>query len=211
MCVLFMSLEIIYQDEYLIAINKSSGLLSVPGLGGDNQDSVANRLLAINPEAKIVHRLDCLTSGIMLMAVGIKMQRELSRQFHDRKINKQYVAEVRGIVVEQKGISNVPMRGDPDDRPRQIVDYQQGKAASTEWSVISHGDDRTRLLLKPITGRTHQLRIHCIELGHIIVGDSLYGDDLEKQEKRMLLHAESIRFFHPATGAAMTLNAACEF
>lgn len=206
-----MPLEIIYQDEHLIAVNKPSGLLSVPGLGEMNQDSVATRMLAINSDVKIVHRLDCLTSGIMLLAVGIKMQRELSRQFHDRKINKQYIAEVRGVLSEQQGIIDIPMRGDPDDRPKQIIDYQQGKASTTEWRVISVDDDRTRFLLKPITGRTHQLRIHCMAMGHIIVGDTLYGDEIEKQEKRMLLHAETISFFHPATGEAMTLTAACEF
>lgn len=206
-----MSLEIIYQDEYLIAVNKPGGLLSVPGLGEKNQDSVATRMQAINSEVKIVHRLDCLTSGIMLLAVGIKMQRELSRQFHDRKINKQYVAEVRGVLSEQQGIIDIPMRGDPDDRPRQIIDYQQGKASKTEWSVIGIDGDRTRLLLKPVTGRTHQLRIHCMAIGHIIVGDTLYGDEIEKYEKMMLLHAETISFFHPATGEAMTLTVACEF
>jgi tRNA pseudouridine32 synthase/23S rRNA pseudouridine746 synthase len=206
-----MPLEIIYQDEYFVAVNKPSGLLSVPGLGDINQDSVATRLLAMNSEIKVVHRLDCLTSGIMLLAVGIKMQRELSRQFHDRKINKQYLAVVRGALSQQQGVIDVPMRGDPDDRPRQIIDYQQGKAASTQWQVISVNGDRTRLLLKPITGRTHQLRIHCIAMGHIIVGDTLYGDEMEKQEKRMLLHAECVDLFHPATGAAMTLTAPCDF
>lgn len=206
-----MTLEIIYQDEYLIAVNKPSGLLSVPGIGGENQDSVATRMMAINSEVKIVHRLDCLTSGIMLLAVGIKMQRELSRQFHDRKIHKQYIAEVRGEFEERQGVINIPMRGDPNNRPRQIVDYQQGKASSTEWNVISAEGDRTRLLLKPISGRTHQLRIHCIAIGHIIVGDTLYGGEIEKQEKRMLLHAEKISFFHPATGEATTLIAACDF
>ena len=206
-----MTLEIIYQDDYLIAVNKPGGLLSVPGIGGANQDSVATRMLAINPEVKIVHRLDCHTSGIMLLAVGIKMQRELSRQFHDRKINKQYVAEVRGVLNEQQGVIDVPMRGDPDDRPRQIIDNEQGKSASTQWQVISIEGDRTRLLLKPITGRTHQLRIHCISIGHIIIGDTLYGDDIEKQEQRMLLHAETISLFHPATGEPISLTAPCDF
>jgi len=206
-----MRLDIIYQDDYFIAVNKPAGLLSVPGKGGENQDSVATRMLAINPEVKIVHRLDCHTSGIMLLAVGIKMQRELSRQFHDRKINKQYVAEVRGVLSEQQGVIDVPMRGDPDDRPRQLIDYEQGKVATTHWAVLGNEDGRTRLLLKPITGRTHQLRIHCIAMGHIIVGDTLYGDEIEMQEKRMLLHAEMISFFHPATGEPVTLTAACEF
>ena len=211
MPVLFMSLEIIYQDDYLIAVNKPSGLLSVPGLGAENQDSVATRMQVLNPEVRIVHRLDCLTSGVMLLALGVKMQRELSRQFHDRKTGKQYVAVVRGTFDEQSGVVDVPMRGDPDDRPRQLVDHNHGKPSSTQWSVVSRDKDQTRLLLKPITGRTHQLRIHCIELGHIIVGDTLYGDEREQQEARMLLHAETISFFHPATGEAMTLTAACDF
>lgn len=206
-----MTLEIIYQDKHIIAVNKPGGLLSIPGLGASNQDSVVSRMLAINSEVKVVHRLDCLTSGIMLMAIGKEMQRELSRQFHDRKIDKQYTAVVRGRLSAQQGVINIPMRGDPDNRPRQIVDYQKGKVSMTEWSVISKGDDRTRLSLKPVTGRTHQLRIHCVSLGHIIVGDTLYGDEREKQEARMFLHADTISLFHPATGAAMTLTAPCDF
>lgn len=206
-----MSLEIIYQDEYFIAINKPGGLLSVPGLGGANQDSVATRMMAINSETKIVHRLDCLTSGIMLLAIGIEAQRELSRQFHDRKIDKQYIAIVRGVLSQQQGMIDIPMRGDPDDRPRQIVDYKQGKASTTKWSVLGVESDRTRLLLKPVTGRTHQLRVHCNTIGHTIVGDTLYGNEQEKQEDRMLLHAETISLFHPATGEAMTLAAPCNF
>lgn len=206
-----MSVEIIYQDEYFIAINKPGGLLSVPGLGGANQDSVATRMMAMNSEAKIVHRLDCLTSGIMLLAIGIEAQRELSRQFHDRKIDKQYIAIVHGVLSQQQGVIDIPMRGDPDDRPRQIVDYKQGKASTTQWSVLSVDDNRTRLLLKPVTGRTHQLRVHCSAIGHTIVGDTLYGDEKEKQEGRMLLHAETISLFHPATGEAMTLTVPCNF
>ncbi len=203
-------MNIIYQDEYLIAVDKPEGLLSVPGLGEANQDCVATRLLEINPEVKVVHRLDCYTSGIMVLAVGIEAQRNLSRQFHDRKINKQYIAVVHGVLSEQQGTIDIPMRGDPDDRPRQIVDYQQGKKSTTHWIVISVENNRTRLLLKPVTGRTHQLRIHCKAIGHTIVGDGLYGDDSET-EKRMLLHAETIELLHPETGKVLRLKAPCEF
>ncbi|MDH5711281.1 MAG: RluA family pseudouridine synthase [Gammaproteobacteria bacterium] len=206
-----MSLEIIYQDEYLIAVNKPGGLLSVPGLGEANQDSVATRMLAINPEAKIVHRLDCHTSGVMLLALGLASQQELSRQFHDRKVSKQYQAVVRGIINEPQGTIDIPMRGDPDNRPCQVIDYKQGKTATTHWYVINIEEGRTRLSLIPVTGRTHQLRIHCIAMGHIIVGDTLYGDALEMQEDRMLLHAERLDFFHPATGRPMSLIAPCDF
>ncbi len=203
-------MNIIYQDEHLIAVDKPEGLLSVPGLGEANQDCVATRLLEINPEVKVVHRLDCYTSGIMILAVGIEAQRNLSRQFHDRKINKQYIAVVHGVLNEQQGTIDIPMRGDPDDRPRQIVDYQQGKSSTTHWTVISVENNRTRLLLKPVTGRTHQLRIHCKAIGHTIVGDGLYGDDSET-EKRMLLHAETIELSHPETGERLCLKAPCEF
>lgn len=206
-----MSLEIIYQDEYLVAVNKPGGLLSVPGLGEANQDSVASRMLAINPEAKIVHRLDCHTSGVMLLALGLAAQQELSRQFHDRKVSKQYQAIVRGVINEPQGTIDIPMRGDPDNRPHQLIDYEQGKPAKTHWRVINVEGERTRLSLIPVTGRTHQLRIHCIAMGHIIVGDSLYGDELEMREDRMLLHAERLDFFHPATGQPMSLVAPCDF
>ena len=203
-------MDIIYQDEHLIAVDKPEGLLSVPGLGEANQDCVISRLLKDYPEAKIVHRLDCYTSGIMLLAVGIEAQRNLSRQFHDRKINKEYIAVVHGILNEQQGTIDIPMRGDPDDRPRQIVDYQQGKSSRTHWTVINTANNRTRLLLKPVTGRTHQLRVHCKAIGHTIVGDGLYGEDSE-QEERMLLHAETIELSHPETGERMCLKAPCEF
>jgi len=203
-------MNIIYQDEHLIAVDKPEGLLSVPGLGEANQDCVATRLLEVNPEVKVVHRLDCYTSGIMILAIGIEAQRNLSRQFHDRKINKQYIAVVHGVLSEQQGTIDIPMRGDPDDRPRQIVDYQQGKKSTTHWTVISVENNRTRLLLKPVTGRTHQLRIHCKAIGHTIVGDGLYGDDSET-EKRMLLHAEMIELLHPETDKPLCLKAPCEF
>lgn len=203
-------MNIIYQDEHLIAVDKPEGLLSVPGLGEANQDCVATRLLEVDSEVKVVHRLDCYTSGIMILAVGIEAQRNLSRQFHDRKINKQYIAVVHGVLNEQQGTIDIPMRGDPDDRPRQIVDYQQGKSSRTHWTVINAANNRTRLLLKPVTGRTHQLRVHCKAIGHTIVGDGLYGDDGEK-ERRMLLHAETIELTHPETDERMCLRAPCEF
>lgn len=204
-------MNIVYQDDYLIAVNKPEGLLSVPGLGEANQDCVAGRLLETHPDIKVVHRLDCYTSGVMLLAVGIEAQRNLSRQFHDRQINKKYIAVIRGALSEQQGTIDIPMRGDPDDRPRQIVDYQLGKSSTTQWQVIHIENDRTRVLLKPITGRTHQLRVHCKAIGHIIVGDGLYGGAEEEMEKRMLLHAESIEFNHPFTDERMSLKVPCDF
>ena len=205
-----MPIEIIYQDEYIIALNKPQALLSVPGLGPDKQDCMISRLMQEIPEAKVVHRLDCYTSGIMLFAIGIEMQRALSRIFHDRKIKKQYIAVVRQWLDEDEGVIKFPMRCDIDDRPRQIVDYEHGKSAVTYWQVLRRDKNSVRLLLKPETGRTHQLRIHCAAMEHPIIGDGLYGND-EEPQPRMLLHADNLLFEHPVTNKEMHLFAACEF
>jgi len=205
-----MTIEIIYQDEYIIAVSKPQALLSVPGLGPDKKDCMISRLVELLPEAKVVHRLDCYTSGIMLFAIGIEMQRALSRIFHDRKIQKQYIAVVRHWFDEEQGVIKFPMRCDIDDRPRQIVDYEHGKSAVTYWEVLQRDAGSVRLLLKPETGRTHQLRVHCKAMGYSIIGDGLYGHD-EIEQPRMLLHAEKLTFQHPVTDKKMHLIAECEF
>ena len=205
-----MSIQIIYQDEYIIAVNKPQALLSVPGLGPDKKDCMIARLEQVIPDVKVVHRLDCYTSGIMLFAIGIDMQRALSKIFHDRKINKQYMAVVRQWFDENEGVIKFPMRCDIDNRPHQIVDYEHGKSAVTFWQVLQRKDQTVRLLLKPVTGRTHQLRVHCAAMGYPIIGDGLYGNDEEKQP-RMLLHADNLLFEHPVTNKEMHLFAECEF
>ena len=192
-------------------LNKPAGLLSVPGRGEDKFDSVATRIQAQIPEAKVVHRLDCFTSGVMLMAIGLEAQRELNRQFRDGEVAKEYLAVVNGAVNEVNGIINIPMRGNPDDRPRQIIDYQLGKHATTKWTVIKVENNRTRLLLEPVTGRTHQLRVHCMAMGFPIVGDGLYNPDVDERADRMMLHAETIEFSHPVSGQRMRMRADCEF
>ncbi len=207
-----MSIQIIYQDEYIVAVNKPQALLSVPGLGPDKQDCLISRLVKLIPEAKVVHRLDCYTSGIMLFAIGIEMQRALSRIFHDRKIQKQYIAVVKQWFDEDEGVIKFPMRCDIDNRPLQIVDYEHGKSAITFWQVLQRNDETVRLLLKPVTGRTHQLRVHCAAMGYPIIGDGLYGDGTDEMERpRMLLHADNLLFEHPVTEKEMHLFAKCEF
>ncbi len=207
-----MSIQIIYQDEYIVAVNKPQALLSVPGLGPDKQDCLISRLVKLIPEAKVVHRLDCYTSGIMLFAKGIEMQRALSRIFHDRKIQKQYIAVVKQWFDENEGVIKFPMRCDIDNRPLQIVDYEHGKSAITFWQVLQRNDETVRLLLKPVTGRTHQLRVHCAAMGYPIIGDGLYGDANDEMERpRMLLHADNLLFEHPVTEKEMHLFAECEF
>ncbi len=207
-----MSIQIIYQDEYIVAVNKPQALLSVPGLGPDKQDCLISRLVKVIPEAKVVHRLDCYTSGIMLFAIGIEMQRALSRIFHDRKIQKQYIAVVKQWFDENDGVIKFPMRCDINNRPHQIVDYEHGKSAVTFWQVLQRKDEKVRLLLKPVTGRTHQLRVHCSAMGFPIIGDGLYGDGNDKiNQPRMLLHADNLLFEHPVTNKEMHIFAECEF
>ena len=205
-----MTIEIIYQDEYIIAVNKPQALLSVPGLGPDKQDCMISRLMQVIPGAKVVHRLDCYTSGIMLFAIGIEMQRALSKIFHDREIHKEYIAVVGQWFEEQEGVIKFPLRCDIDNRPHQIVDYEHGKSAVTYWQVLQRDVNTVRLLLKPETGRTHQLRVHCGAMGHPIIGDGLYGND-EIKQPRMLLHADNLLFKHPVTNEEMHLFAKCEF
>lgn len=205
-----MTIEIIYQDKHLVAVNKPQGLLSVPGLGPDNQDCVISRLVELIPEAKVVHRIDCHTSGIMIFAIGIEMQRALSRLFHDRRIQKQYIAVVRQWLDQDEGVMDFPVRCDIENRPRQIVDYDHGKSAVTYWQVLQRKENAVRLLLKPETGRTHQLRVHCAATGFPIIGDRLYENG-DSGDARMLLHADNLLFTHPVTNKEMHLFAECEF
>lgn len=210
-----MKLEIIFQDQYLVAVNKPGGMLSVPGRGEDKQDCVVARLQQDIPEIRVVHRLDCHTSGVMLLAVGPDMQRQLSRLFHDREVEKRYVALVHGMVEQNSGCIDIPMRGDPDNRPRQVIDYLKGKHAQTRWCLLRHetcsNEHLSRLLLRPVTGRTHQLRVHCMALGHPIVGDRIYNDAGPDNAERMMLHAEQLEFTHPVSRESMCLISECEF
>ncbi len=210
-----MCLEIIYKDAYLIAVNKPFNMLSVPGRGADKQDCVVSRLGRDYPEIRVVHRLDCHTSGIMLLARGPDMQRHLSRLFHDREVEKGYIAIVEGTVPETDGRIDIPLRGDPDNRPAQVIDYDKGKPAQTHWRLLRKVEDvaglpATRLELRPVTGRTHQLRLHCMAMGHPIVGDRLYNP-ASRGVARMMLHAEKLAFVHPVTREPLCLVAEAEF
>jgi len=206
-----MKLGILYQDDTVIVLDKPAGMLSVPGRGADKQDSLALRVQQMFPDAKVVHRLDCHTSGVMLMAMGLDAQRELSRQFHDRETEKHYIAIVHGVLARDEGMTELAMRGDPDNRPLQILDEIHGKPALTRWRVIERHTDTTRLKLMPHTGRSHQLRVHCKAMGHAIVGDRLYGSEADAHEPRMLLHAEMLAFTHPRTAQRMRITSECAF
>lgn len=205
------SIDIIYQDEYLVVINKPAEFLAVPGI--HIKDSVAERMKLQFPNATgplVVHRLDMSTSGLMLIALTSEVYIDLQKQFIERKIHKEYEALLEGNLSQDKGEIRLPLRLDIDDRPRQLVCFKHGKSAHTNWKVIERKDGRTRVLFQPITGRTHQLRVHAahsLGLNAPIVGDDLYG----KMENRLHLHAAKIIFAHPVSKETMEIKLKASF
>ncbi len=207
-------LQIVHIDNALLVLSKPAGLLAVPGRGADKQDALSSRVQARYPEALVVHRLDQATSGLMLMARSPDVQRTLSRAFENRLVHKKYVAIVHGQLPDASGEIALPLMADWPRRPMQKVDLQHGKAALTRWRVLNtHSAAHTsRLLLEPITGRTHQLRVHLCAIGHAIVGDTLYGKlAANTGQARMLLHAQCMQFDHPETGHRVRVEAKVPF
>jgi len=205
--------DILYIDSDIIVVNKSSGLLSVPGRGEDKQDCLISRINASHPDALIVHRLDMPTSGILILARNPNTHRQLSKQFETRNITKQYTAMVQGCVKEQQGEINLPLITDWPNRPKQKVDYEQGKPSLTRYEILSVNtkEQTTRLKLTPITGRSHQLRVHLLSIGHIIIGDGLYSEVEAAKNKRLHLHANKIVFLHPSTNKTIVIENTCPF
>jgi tRNA pseudouridine32 synthase/23S rRNA pseudouridine746 synthase len=208
------SVPLLYQDNALIVANKPSGLLTVPGRGPEKQDCLINRLLVSHPNSRIVHRLDQPTSGIVVVPQSYQALRHIGRQFETRQIGKRYVAVVAGMVQHDEGSIELPLVCDWPNRPRQMVDWDHGKAALTHYRVL-HRDmqtQQTRVELTPVTGRSHQLRVHMRELGHPIVGDTLYAPpNIVAVSARLLLHAEFITFAHPDTDKPLTIESAAPF
>ena len=203
--------ETIYEDDYLLVINKPFDFLSVPGK--KVEDSIFSRIKEKYPESTgplIVHRLDMSTSGLMLIAKTKEVHQHLQSQFIKRKIKKRYTALLDGIVLQDEGLIDLPLRVDLEDRPRQLVCYEHGKPAQTLWKVIERLNNQTKIHFFPITGRTHQLRVHAshpLGLNMPIIGDDLYG----KRADRLYLHAESLKFMHPHSLEIMTVEAAAAF
>ena len=210
---------LVHEDPHLLVLNKPSGLLSVPGLGPDKQDCLSLRAQQRWPDAMIVHRLDMATSGLILMARGPEMQKTLSMAFEKRRVHKRYEAVVLGTPVatpDDTGWSRIalPIRIDYLNRPRSIVDHDRGKASLTLWRTLGPGPwpGTTRLLLEPHTGRTHQLRVHLMALGHPIAGDPLYAPPEGRAlAPRLLLHAGELAFEHPVTGETLHLSQMAPF
>ncbi len=188
--------EILFQDEYLLIVNKPAGLLSVPGRGEDKQDCLSARIQQRFPDALVVHRLDMATSGLMVFARGEVMQRELSRMFREREVTKRYVALVAGVLENEVGEIDLPLMVDWPNRPKSKVDHESGKPSLTRYRLLCIEDGDSRVELEPITGRTHQLRLHLASIGHPIIGDTLYDGRIAE---RLMLHATRLAFDHPIT------------
>ena len=205
--------EILYIDNDLMIVNKPAGLLSVPGRGIEKQDCLISRIQSKYPEALIVHRLDLPTSGILLLARSPEVHRKLSLLFQNKDVSKEYTAVVSGIVLQQIGEIDLPLITDWPNRPMQMVDHEIGKPSLTRYQVLDLNKEQntTRLKLTPITGRSHQLRVHLLSIGHIIIGDGLYSDIEAKKKLRLHLHANKIEFRHPITQLNVNIECPCPF
>lgn len=204
-------LVIVHRDDQVIVVDKPAGLLSVPGKLEGRQDCVQSRLFAMYPETLLVHRLDCDTSGVMIFARTKTAQGFLGQEFEQRRARKTYVARVAGVMAQDAGHVDLPLWTDWPNRPKQRVDHEQGRPAQTDWQVIGRGTDETRVRLSPLTGRSHQLRVHMTALGHPILGDPIYAPDTARNFPRMMLHAETLDLHHPGTKTRMVFKVDCPF
>ncbi|MBT4162904.1 MAG: RluA family pseudouridine synthase [Gammaproteobacteria bacterium] len=197
--------EVLFVDDEILIVSKPAGLLSVPGRF--LKDSVLRRLLYEYPDARIVHRLDLDTSGLMVLALSQLATSDLNRQFRERIVEKTYIADVWGEMTAASGEIDLPLRPDPSNRPKQIVDHELGKSALTRFEKIQADDKKTRVRLKPVTGRSHQLRLHLAAIDHPILGCDLYAhEDAFKASPRLCLHAQELGILHPGTGEMMVFR-----
>lgn len=204
-------LSILHADHQIVVVDKPSGLLSVPGKGPELADCLLTRLQAVYPETLLVHRLDRDTSGVMVFALTPHAQRHLGLQFEKRQVRKNYVARVAGEMAEPTGEVDLPLAVDWPNRPKQRVDHENGRAAQTEWKVLKRGGGETRVRLSPKTGRSHQLRVHMLALGHPVLGDPFYATGPARDHPRLMLHSETLRLRHPDGGKGLTFRAAPPF
>jgi len=205
-------LNLIHREEGFLVVSKPSGLLSVEGKPAEHKDCLESRLIQEFPTAALVHRLDMDTSGLVLVALNKEVLRHTGLQFERRKTQKIYIARVSGQVTEEQGTVNQPLICDWPNRPKQMISHEIGKEAITDWRVLSREVNATRLELKPLTGRSHQLRVHMLHLGHPILGDRLYGSQEDYSSvDRLQLHAQSLTIHHPNNGERVTFVDPCPF
>ncbi len=204
-------LVVLYEDKHIVVVDKPAGLLSVPGKLEGRSDCMISRLQAARWDALLVHRLDCDTSGVMIFARTKQAQGFLGQEFEKRRARKTYIARVRGDVQGDAGLIDLPMGSDWPNRPRQMVDHENGRPAQTDWQVIARARGETRMHLSPLTGRSHQLRVHMQALGHVILGDPIYDVAGAKAFPRLMLHAETLGLHHPHSGEWLDFTASCPF
>ena len=204
-------LDILHDDHEVVVVAKPSGLLSVPGKGPDLTDCLITRVQAVFPTALLVHRLDRDTSGVMIFALTPHAQRHLGLQFEKRQTRKTYVARVAGQITEKTGTVDLPLIVDWPNRPRQMVDHENGRQAITDWRVVRTDATETRVRLMPRTGRSHQLRVHMLAIGHPILGDPFYATGAARNYPRLMLHSETLQFRHPDGGQGIRITAKCPF
>jgi len=204
--------NVVLRDDALLIVNKPSGLLSVPGRGAEKADCLVSRVQANDPTARIVHRLDMETSGLLILALSDEVQRAMSMLFEWRAVAKTYIALVAGQPQAENGRVDLPLAKDWPNRPLQKMDHECGKASQTDWKVIERREGFTRLQLTPLTGRTHQLRVHMDAIGHPILGDTLYGTSTSRaMAERLALHASALSFEHPVSGADVRVHSDPDF
>lgn len=205
-------LEIVYQDNDLLVLNKPSGLLTVPGKAVEHQDCLERRVQRVFPTARIVHRLDMATSGLVVMALSLDSQRQLNRQFELRQTAKHYIARLEGVLTAKQGSVELPLICDWPNRPKQMVCFSRGKKALTHFEVLSSDACSSRVRLTPVTGRSHQLRVHMQWLGHPILGDKFYASAAGlAAADRLQLHAEYLALRHPVDATWLEFSAASPF
>jgi tRNA pseudouridine32 synthase/23S rRNA pseudouridine746 synthase len=204
-------ITVLHEDSDLLIVDKPAGLLSVPGKGPELADCLLSRLEAGFPTVRLVHRLDRDTSGVMVFALTAHAQRHLGQQFEARKVKKTYVARLQGRLEPKEGQVDLPLIVDWPNRPKQKVCHETGKPAVTDWKVMRADEGETRVRLFPLTGRSHQLRVHMLALGHPILGDPLYAPDTTTAHLRLMLHAEELRVNHPESGRGMKFRAKAPF
>mgnify|MGYP001249563146 CR=1 FL=1 len=209
-------LRVVFSSDRVAVVEKPSGVLSVPGKGPEKADCMASRVAAHFPRATgplVVHRLDMETSGLMVFGLDAGAQRALSMQFEARAVRKRYVALLEGVLAQERGIVELPIRMDPENRPIQVVDFVHGKPSVTRYRVLAYETDRTRVEFEPLTGRTHQLRVHAAHeegMRAPIVGDVLYGGGAASGD-RLMLHATELSVFDPDTGRELSFTSATPF
>lgn len=204
-------IPVLHEDSDLLVVDKPAGLLSVPGKGPELADCLIARLERAFPTVRLVHRLDRDTSGVMVFALTAHAQRHLGQQFETRKTRKTYIARVAGRLEPKTGTVELPLIVDWPNRPLQKVCFDTGKPALTEYKVTKSDDAESRVRLHPLTGRSHQLRVHMLALGHPIIGDPLYAPETAAEYPRMMLHAEELRLHHPESGIGVKFRAKAPF